>query len=148
MNRHTIRYALILVAALAVAALAVARFDGLCSIFSTVWSAFEPLAIGAVLAYLLQMVSYVILRKKMPDIKRPFTSPFGVPGAVIAGLLAFCIFVAVLLNPDYRLAVYAMVVIYVLATIFFAVYGRKHLVLSPEEEFAASGGKVAYKTED
>ena len=59
---------------------------------------------GAVLAYLLQMVSYVILRKKMPDIKRPFTSPFGVPGAVIAGLLAFCIFVAVLLNPDYRLA--------------------------------------------
>ena len=48
MNRHTIRYALILVAALAVAALAVARFDGLCSIFSTVWSAFEPLAIGAV----------------------------------------------------------------------------------------------------
>ena len=39
------------------------------------------------------------------------------PGAVIAGLLAFCIFVAVLLNPDYRLAVYAMVVIYVLATI-------------------------------
>ena len=102
---------------------------------------------GAVLAYLLQMVSYVILRKKMPDIKRPFTSPFGVPGAVIAGLLAFCIFVAVLLNPDYRLAVYAMVVIYVLATIFFAVYGRKHLVLSPEEEFAASGGKVAYKTD-
>ena len=50
MNRHTIRYALILVAALAVAALAVARFDGLCSIFSTVWSALEPLAIGAVLA--------------------------------------------------------------------------------------------------
>ena len=103
---------------------------------------------GAVLAYLLQVVSYVILRKKMPDIKRPFTSPFGVPGAVIAGLLAFCIFVAVLLNPDYRLAVYAMVVIYVLATIFFVVYGRKHLVLSPEEEVAASGGKVAYKTED
>ena len=50
MNRHTIRYALILIAALAVAALAVARFDGLCSIFSTVWSALEPLAIGAVLA--------------------------------------------------------------------------------------------------
>ena len=48
MNRHSIRYALILVAALAVAALAVARFDGLCSILSTVWSALEPLAIGAI----------------------------------------------------------------------------------------------------
>lgn len=67
---------------------------------------------------------------------------------MIAGLLAFCIFVAVLLNPDYRLAVYTMVAIYILATIFFAVYGRKHLVLSPEEEFAASGGKAEYKTED
>lgn len=30
---------------------------------------------GAVLAYLLQMVSYVILRKKMPDIKRPVHQP-------------------------------------------------------------------------
>ena len=41
-----------------------------------------------------------------------------------------------------------MVAIYILATIFFAVYGRKHLVLSPEEEFAASGGKAEYRTED
>ena len=51
---------------------------------------------------------------------------------MIAGRLAFAIFVAVLLNPDYRLAVYVMVAIYVLATIFFALYGRKHLVLSPD----------------
>ena len=50
----------------------------------------------------------------------------------LAGRLAFAIFVAVLLNPDYRLAVYVMVAIYVLATIFFALYGRKHLVLSPD----------------
>lgn len=103
---------------------------------------------GAVLAYLLQMVSYVLLRRNMPNIKRPFVSRFGVPGAVIAGLLSFAIFVAVLLNPDYRLAVYVMVGIYVAATVFFALYGRKHLVLSPEEEFAASGGTTAYKTHD
>lgn len=103
---------------------------------------------GAVLAYLLQMVSYVLLRRNMPNIKRPFVSRFGVPGAVIAGLLSFAIFVAVLLNPDYRLAVYVMVGIYVAATVFFALYGRKHLVLSPEEEFAASGGTAAYKTHD
>ena len=84
----------------------------------------------------------------MPNIKRPFVSRFGVPGAVIAGLLSFAIFVAVVLNPDYRLAVYVMVGIYVAATVFFALYGRKHLVLSPEEEFAASGGTAAYKTHD
>ncbi|MCI6773402.1 MAG: amino acid permease, partial [Bifidobacterium pseudolongum] len=103
---------------------------------------------GAVLAYLLQMVSYVLLRRNMPNIKRPFVSRFGVPGAVVAGLLSFAIFVAVLLNSDYRLAVYVMVGIYVAATVFFALYGRKHLVLSPEEEFAASGGTAAYKTHD
>lgn len=103
---------------------------------------------GAVLAYLLQMVSYVLLRKRMPNIKRPFVSRFGVPGAVVAGLLSFAIFVAVLLNPDYRLAVYVMVGIYLAATVFFAVYGRKHLVLSPEEEFAASGGTAAYRTHE
>jgi ethanolamine permease len=100
---------------------------------------------GAVLAYLLQMISFVLLRRKMPDIKRPFVSTFGVPGAVIAGLISFAIFVAVLLNPDYRLAVYVMVVIYVVALVYFALYGRKHLVLSPEEEFAASGGRNDYK---
>ncbi|KFI58339.1 amino acid permease [Bifidobacterium cuniculi] len=103
---------------------------------------------GAVLAYLLQMVSYVLLRRNMPGIKRPFISRFGVPGAVVAGLLSFAIFVAVLLNPDYRLAVYVMVGIYAAATVFFAIYGRKHLVLSPEEEFAASGGTAEYQTHE
>ncbi|MCI1222750.1 amino acid permease [Bifidobacterium subtile] len=102
---------------------------------------------GAVLAYLLQMVSFVLLRRRMPDIKRPFISKYGVAGAVVSGLLALVIFVAVLFNPDYRLAVYAMVAIYLVATAFFALYGRKHLVLSPEEEFAASGGVAQYKTE-
>lgn len=102
---------------------------------------------GAVLAYLLQMVSFVLLRRRMSGISRPFVSAYGVPGAVVAGALALCIFIAVLLNPDYRLAVYAMVVIYLLATVFFAVYGRKHLVLSPEEEFASSGGAKEYRTQ-
>ncbi|MDD6373847.1 MAG: amino acid permease [Bifidobacteriaceae bacterium] len=103
---------------------------------------------GAVLAYVLQMASFVLLRMKMPNIKRPFVSPFGVAGAVVAGVLALCILVATLLNPSYRLAVYAMVAIYAIALIVFAVYGRKHLVLSPEEEFAASGGTQVYKTSE
>ena len=103
---------------------------------------------GAVLAYLLQMISFVLLRKRLPDINRPFVSRFGIPGAVVAGVVAATIFVAVLLNPDYRLAVYAMVVIYLIATVCFALYGRKHLVMSPEEEFAESGGKLEYKSHE
>ena len=103
---------------------------------------------GAVLAYLLQMVSFLLLRKNMPHIKRPFVSRYGVWGAAVAGVLSFVIFIAELFNPDYRLAVYVMVVIYALATVFFLVYGRNHLVLSPEEEFAASGGTAEYHTEE
>lgn len=101
---------------------------------------------GAVLAYVLQMAAYVKLRTHMGHMHRPFVSRFGVPGAVVAGGLALAILVAVLLNPDYRLAVYAMVGIYVAATVFFATYGRKRLIMSPEEEFAASGGLSDYKT--
>ena len=43
---------------------------------------------GAVLAYLLQMVAFVILRRKFPNAKRPYESPWGVPGAVVAGIIA------------------------------------------------------------
>ena len=50
MNKHSIRYVLILVAAIAAAALIVVRFDGVCEIFSTVCQALQPLAVGAVLA--------------------------------------------------------------------------------------------------
>src|SRR5215510_10954958 len=35
---------------------------------------------GAVLSYALQMLSYVLLRIRMPDIERPFRSPFGIAG--------------------------------------------------------------------
>jgi len=89
---------------------------------------------------LLQMTAFVILRVKHPQAKRPHLSPFGVAGAVIAGVIALGIFIGVLLNPTYTLAVYSVVVLYVLALIAFAVYGRHRLVLSPEEEYALTGG--------
>jgi len=95
---------------------------------------------GAVLAYLLQMVSYVLLRRKFPNASRPYRSPFGVGGAVFAGAIAALIFVGVMLNEDYRPAIVAIVVIYVVALVGFAAFGRHRLVLSPEEEYAMSGG--------
>lgn len=77
---------------------------------------------------------------KSPAAARPHPSPFGVPGAVIAGVIALAIFVGVLLNPDYTAAIYTIVVVYIAALVLFAVFGRKRLVLSPEEEYALSGG--------
>lgn len=95
---------------------------------------------GAVIAYVLQMVSFVLLRRRFPRATRPYRSPFGVPGAVFAGLVAAVIFVGVVFNPAYRLAIVAIAVVYVVALGGFALVGRHRLVLSPEEEYAMTGG--------
>lgn len=95
---------------------------------------------GAVLAYLLQMVAFVILRRKYPNAKRPFRSPWGVPGAVVAAVIAALIFLGTLINPTFLPAIIAILVVYVVMLIAFGVWGRHRLILSPEEEYAVSGG--------
>jgi ethanolamine permease len=95
---------------------------------------------GAVIAYVMQMISFVILRKKFPNANRPYKSPWGVPGAVIAGVIAALIFFGFFINPAAQTAIAGIAVIYVIILVGFAVYGRKRLVLSPEEEYAVSGG--------
>ncbi|MBI5161662.1 MAG: amino acid permease [Micrococcales bacterium] len=95
---------------------------------------------GAVVAYLMQMISFVVLRRRFPSVARPYRSPTGVAGAVIAGVISAVIFVAFLFAPAYQIAILAIAVVYVIGLLVFAVYGRRRLVLSPEEEYAMSGG--------
>jgi ethanolamine permease len=96
---------------------------------------------AAVISYILQMVSFVVLRQKLPDIARPYRSPWGVPGAVVAGVLAATALIAIFLNEGYRPGVYGVAIYYVLGVIYFAIAGRNRLVLSPEEEFALTAGE-------
>ncbi|TFB84842.1 amino acid permease [Cryobacterium algoricola] len=95
---------------------------------------------GAVLAYLLQMTSFVLLRRNFAHVSRPYLSPMGVPGAILAGVIALAIFLGFLLNELFRPAIVAIAIVYVVMLIGFALFGRKQLVLSPEEEYALSGG--------
>lgn len=95
---------------------------------------------GAVISYALQMVSFVILRSKFPTAKRPYLSPTGAGGAVVAGLIAVLIFVGQFLNPDLTPAIITVAIVYVVGLLLFALFGRHRLVLSPEEEYALSGG--------
>jgi ethanolamine permease len=95
---------------------------------------------GAVISYLLQMISFVILRRKFPTAKRPYLSPTGVPGAIVAGVIAAAIFVGFALNEAFRPAIIAIAIVYVVMLVLFALFGRNKLVLSPEEEYALSGG--------
>ena len=96
---------------------------------------------AAVISYIMQMVSFVMLRRKLPNIARPYRSKWGVPGAVIAGLLAATSLVAIFLNDAYRPGVYGVAIYYVLGVLYFAIAGRNRLVLSPEEEFALTEGE-------
>jgi len=95
---------------------------------------------GAVVAYFLQMVSFIILRRKFPNASRPYKSPWGLFGAYSAAIIAALVFVGFLLNPTFQPAIIAIFIVYALILIGFAVWGRHRLVLSPEEEYALSGG--------
>jgi ethanolamine permease len=96
---------------------------------------------AAVISYMLQMLSFVMLRRNLPNIDRPYRSRWGVPGAVIAGGLAAVAFIACFLNSGYRKGVYGVAIYYLLGVLYFAIAGRKRLVLSPEEEFALTQGE-------
>lgn len=95
---------------------------------------------GAVLAYFMQLVSFIILRKKFANASRPYRSPWGVPGAYIAAGIAVVVFFGFLVNPTFTPAIIAIIIVYALILLGFAVWGRHRLVLSPEEEYALSGG--------
>ena len=55
--------------------------------------------------------------------------------------IAALIFVGFLLNPTFRPAIIAIAIVYVVILLGFALFFRHRLVLSPEEEYALSGGK-------
>ncbi len=94
---------------------------------------------GAVIAYALQMVSYILLRIRLPHIDRPYRSPLGVPGAVVALLIAVVTLVALFVtDPIYQKVVLGAAVWYGLGLLWFALYARHRLVLAPEESFALS----------
>jgi ethanolamine permease len=96
---------------------------------------------AAVISYIMQMTSFVLLRRNLPDIDRPYRSKWGVPGAVIAGGLAAISLIAIFLNAAYRPGVYGVAIYYGLGVLYFAIAGRHRLVLSPEEEFALTQGE-------
>jgi len=102
---------------------------------------------GAVLAYGLQMISFVLLRRKFPNARRPWVSPAGNTGAIVALVIAAIAFIGVLLNPTYRPAIIAILVFYIIGLLVFGLYTRHRLVLSPEEEYAVTGGLHGFDPE-
>jgi len=91
---------------------------------------------SAMLSYILQSASFILLRKKRPNLDRPYKSPFGNPGAWITIVLACAIIYYQLQDKSYRTAVFIAIAYLIIGLIYFALKGRHRLILSPEEEFA------------
>ncbi|NDJ14847.1 MAG: amino acid permease [Acidobacteriia bacterium] len=91
---------------------------------------------GAVIAYILQMASFILLRRNLPNAKRPYLSPLGITGAVTSAGIAAVTLVTLFRNPDYSRGVWGAAIWFLCGIAYFAIYARHRLVLSPEEEFA------------
>lgn len=95
---------------------------------------------GAMIAYIMQMLSFIVLRKKFAHIDRPYVSPLGVWGAAIAGVIALVTLFFLFMNEDYVIGVYGCAVWFLLGLLYFGLYARHSMILSPEEEFAVEQG--------
>ena len=101
---------------------------------------------GAMISYVMQAISFILLRSEMPNIERPYRSPLGVPGALVTLAIAIVTIWFQITDPVFRDPVLLTAGYYALMILYFVLFGRTQLVLSPEEEFAMSKGKVDYKT--
>ena len=101
---------------------------------------------AAMCSYVLQAVAFILLRREHAHIERPYVSPFGVPGAVVTIVLAGITIAFQFADPIYRQGVIGVAIWFAVGILYFALVGRKHLVLSPEEEFALTKGVADYKS--
>jgi ethanolamine permease len=97
---------------------------------------------GAMLSYIAQATSFILLRQNLPNIERPFRSPFGVPGAVVTIVIALVTLFYQLLDPNFFRGVIWVIVWLAVGIAYFGLVGRHKLILSPEEEFALEHKKA------
>jgi ethanolamine permease len=90
---------------------------------------------GATVSYAMMMLSHIVLRRREPDLERPYRTPGGVATSGVALVLALAAVVATFIV-DIRAAL-IMVGVYAIFLAYFGFYSRHHLVAqAPEEEFA------------
>jgi ethanolamine permease len=91
---------------------------------------------GAAISYVLMSLSHIVLRRREPDLPRPYRTPGGMATSSVAFVLACAAVVATfLVDPE---AAGIALVLYAAAVAYFAFYSRHRLVAAaPEEEFAA-----------
>jgi ethanolamine permease len=97
---------------------------------------------GAMFSYIMQGAAFVLLRRRRPEMERPYRSPLGETGALTTIAIAAITIYFQLLDPIYRAGVVGVAIWFVVAILYFALYARNRMVRSPEEEFAISGRHI------
>jgi ethanolamine permease len=98
---------------------------------------------GAMISYALQALSFILLRRNLPNIERPYRSPLGEAGAWIAMAIALVTLYMQFQDAAYRGGVIGVAIWYAVGIVYFAMWGRKSLVYSPEEDFAVKAREAA-----
>ncbi|MEX0627236.1 MAG: amino acid permease, partial [Cucumibacter sp.] len=91
---------------------------------------------GAMLSYIAQGISFILLRRNLPNIERPYRSPLGNWGAGVTIVIAAVTLYYQLQDPNFYRGVIWVIVWLAVGIAYFALVGRNRLILSPEEEFA------------
>ncbi|MCK5755092.1 MAG: ethanolamine permease [Mycobacterium sp.] len=91
---------------------------------------------GAALSYVLIMVSHIVLRRREPDMPRPYRTPGGVVTTGFALVVAVIAVIATFLVDT--VAALCCLGVFAVFMAYFGLYSRHRLVAaSPDEEFAA-----------
>ncbi|MGP3980345.1 ethanolamine permease [Streptomyces sp. KR80] len=100
---------------------------------------------GATISYALMSLSHIVLRRREPELARPYRTPGGILTSAVAFVLSCSALVATfLVDKD---AAFIALGVYVVALAYFALYSRHRLVAAaPEEEFAALAAAEAELT--
>lgn len=90
---------------------------------------------GAAVSYVLMMVSHIVLRKREPEMRRPYRTPGGIATTSFALVIAAVAVIATFLV-DPMAALWTSIA-FAAFMVYFGLYSRHHLVAnSPDEEFA------------
>jgi len=96
-------------------------------------SLFHINLIGAVCVYFTQFISFIMFRWYYPTIKREFTSPLGIYGAVYGIVLFIPVFVA-LVALETSIMIIAFVIYVIALSIYYVLVVRHRQMFSEEEK--------------
>ena len=92
--------------------------------------------LGAVLSYVLTLISFVVMRYRYPKISRPYISPLGVTGAITGLIIAVFTFFLMFTNSGYRVGLVGCIAIYGLGALIYICGKQARNPDAPEEAFA------------